>query len=455
MNRRIVRLAQPPKRSRSNSTSSRLWPIDTRGAILPAILVALLIAIMVLPQGLEYAGADSMPTSGDTLSRSIWLILLVGGTYLLGRHSARTLALLRTLNPYLLLFVALATASVAWSIEPAITVRRVIRIFTILMVCIGFCLVGWHARRFQNVLRTVLSALLVASVIFIYTSPEIAIHHEEGHPELLNAWHGVTTGKNIFGSLASTCFLLWLHALLSKQARAPAALCGVGLAATCLIMSRSSTSLMATAFALIFMLILLRSPGSFRRYMPYLVVIFATAILIYALAVLHLVPGMDVFLQPIAMVTGKDLTFTGRTDIWYVLNLHIRLHPILGTGYGAYWIGPLPTSPSYQMLALLFFYPTEGHNGYLDVINDLGLVGGICLLAYFFNYVKTSLKLFALDRYQAGLYLTLLFRGFIADMSESHWFSVLSVDFVIMTLATVALSRSLLQSAIGRASGQR
>jgi O-antigen ligase len=98
------------------------------------------------------------------------------------------------------------------------------------------------------------------------------------------------------------------------------------------------------------------------------------------------------------------------------------------------------------MLTRLYFYPTEGHNGYLDLINDLGLAGGACLFAYFFSYVRDSLRLLLLNRYQAGLYLTLLFRGFIADMSESHWFSVLSVDFVIMTLATTCLARSLLQA---------
>jgi O-antigen ligase len=296
------------------------------------------------------------------------------------------------------------------------------------------------------VLRTLLTGLLLASAIFVYTSPEIAIHHTEGHPELMNAWHGLATGKNIFGSLASACFLLWVHAWLSKEAPKIQIVMGAGLAGTCLVMSRSSTSLMATAFATVFMMILLRSPGSMRRYMPYFVGLFATLFLIYALAVLHLVPGLDVILDPIVMVTGKDLTFTGRTNIWFVLNQHIRLRPWLGTGYGAYWVGPFPTSPSYEMLTRLFFYPTEGHNGYLDVVNDLGFVGGFCLLGYFVHYVRTSLQLFKVDRYQAGLYLTLLFRGFIADMSESHWFSVLTVDFVIMTLATTSLARSLIQA---------
>jgi O-antigen ligase len=210
-------------------------------------------------------------------------------------------------------------------------------------------------------------------------------------------------------------------------------------------MTRSATSLMATVFAVAFMLILLRSPGSLRRYMPYLVGTFATITLVYALAVLRLVPGMEIFLEPIAMFTGKDLTFTGRTAIWEVLNEHIRLRPWFGGGYGAYWAGATPTSPSFEMLTRLFFYPTEGHNGYLDVINDLGLAGGLCLLGYFASYVRQALQMMRFDRYQGGLYLTLLFRGFMADMSESHWFLALSVDFIIMSLATTALARGLLQ----------
>lgn len=428
---------RPAKRS--------LWDKDRRGSFLVMLLMVLLIAIMVVPQGLDYSN-DLMPTSGDSLSRVVWLLLLGGSLYLLGRHSGRAILLVKSLNPFLLVFVVLAALSILWSIEPGVTLRRVLRLFTMLMFCVSFTLVGWHEKRFQNSLRLLINALLIASLIFVYTSPDIAIHHNAGHPELMDAWHGITTGKNIFGSLSSVGFLLWLHAWLSGERKKLIIIGGAALSVFCLVRSRSSTSLMATVFATGFMLILLRAPGSTRRYLPYFVIGFATLILIYALAVLQLVPGMGVFLEPIAMVTGKDLTFTGRTNIWFVLNEHIRLRPWLGTGYGAYWVGPLPTSPSYEMLTRLFFYPTEGHNGYLDVINDLGLAGGATLLGYFVSYVRTSLALMKLDRFQAALYLTLLFRAFVADMSESHWFSVLSVDFVIMTLATTALTRSLLQA---------
>jgi exopolysaccharide production protein ExoQ len=432
-----------PQGSAAPGVRSGLWRTG-RAELLATTMLVAQIVIMVVPQGLNYNASNSMPTEGDAISRFTWLFLLGGGTYLAIRNMARVRALLRVINPFLLGFVVLATLSVAWSADPGVTVRRLIRVYTILLVCISFAVSGWNPRRFQNVLRMLLAMILVPSAIFCYTSPDLAIHHAENHPELMNAWHGLTTGKNILGSLASLSTVLWVHGWLSKQVPPFVALLGAAFSAWLLLMSKSSTSLMATVFAVGFMLMLLRSPGSLRRYMPYLVGAFATLVLVYALAVLHIVPGMDAVLAPITMITGKDLTFTGRTDIWYVLGLHIKLRPWFGSGYGAYWVGPFPTSDSYIMLAMLYFYPTEGHNGYLDVINDLGYVGGVCLLGYFAHYLRQALALMRLDRYQGGLYLTLIFRGFLADMSESHWFSVLSVDFVIMSLATVALARSLI-----------
>ncbi|HTY48722.1 MAG TPA: O-antigen ligase family protein, partial [Steroidobacteraceae bacterium] len=412
-----------------------------RGGLLPLALIALLFFIMVVPQGLDYSPSDAMPAEGDPVSRTIWLLLLGGGLYLCARRSAQARALLGHLNPAFLLFVALASASLLWSIAPDYTLRRLIRLYTVVLVCLGFVVSGWRPGRFQWCILLLLTLLLAASAVFCYAAPDLAIHHDVGHPELMNAWHGITTGKNVLGSLASCAVVMWLHALLTRQTGRIWAIAGGALAMLCLVMSRSSTSLMATVFAVLFMLLLLRSPSSFRRSMPYIVGTFAVAVLVYALAVLRLIPGMDVLLTPVTLLTGKDLTFTGRTDIWYVLNLHIRQHPWLGTGYGAYWIGPVPTSPSYDMLARLFFYPTEGHNGYLDVINDLGLVGGACLMAYFARYIGQSLDLMRLDRAQGALYLALIFRGFLADMSESHWFSVLSIDFVIFTLATFSLAQ--------------
>jgi exopolysaccharide production protein ExoQ len=417
---------------RSNKSGSRLLPI----------LLMLLFIIMTVPPGFDYRGF-STSTDGDAFSQTTWLVLLFGSVYLLIRNRRQARELIAVVNRPFRSFVLLASLSILWSIEPTITLKRIIRLYIIILVCLAFVSAGWQTRRFENSLRRVLFLLLTASAIFCYSEPELAIHHVEGHAELMNAWHGITTGKNVLGSLASCAFVLWLHGFLTRETGRVTAVANLTLAGLCLVMCRSSTSLMATVFAAFFVILLVRPPSFMRGRMPYMVGLFATAVLVYALAVLNILPGLSVILTPISMFSGKDLTFSGRTNIWYVLKLHMREHPLLGSGYEAYWIGPVPSSPSYEMVKWLFFYPTEGHNGYLDVINDLGYVGGICLLAYFIVYLRQGLELMRLEKARGSLYLALIFRAFLADMSESHWFSVTSIDFVIFTLATFSMAREL------------
>jgi len=432
--------------------SARTRATGATGQIFPAILITVQALILIVPQGFDYSqqivsGVSQMPTEGDPLSRVTWMFLLVGGLYLLIKNRSRTLALLKHFNPFIIAFLGLASLSVLWSIAPDVTVRRVYRFVTVLVVCMAFTAQGWHRRRYQNVTRTLLTLILIASIIFVLIAPQYAVQAQLA-AELKGAWRGITVGKNNLGPLASDAAILWLHAWLSKESKPSTAASGFLMSLFVLIKSRSDDSILATAFGLPFMLLLLRPAGTLRRYMPYIVGLFAVAIGVYALAVLDLIPGSATLLSPIALLTGKSLTFSNRTAIWAVLEAHIRLHPWLGTGYGAYWYDT-PNSPSQKMVQLLYFYPTEGHNGYLDVINDTGYAGFSLLIAYFVSYVRQSLRLMRQDKYQAGLYLTLIFTAFLSDLSESHWFNVLQIGFLLMTLATAALAKSYLEARAG------
>ena len=94
--------------------------------------------------------------------------------------------------------------------------------------------------------------------------------------------------------------------------------------------------------------------------------------------------------------------------IWNIIKEHIALSPVVGSGYGAYWPGPIPSSPSVVFLTRMGdFYPSQSHNGYLEIVNELGFVGLICLLTYLFYWVSQSLKLMKLDRSQGLLFLAL------------------------------------------------
>jgi len=157
-----------------------------------------------------------------------------------------------------------------------------------------------------------------------------------------------------------------------------------------------------------------------------------------------LIIGVTPMPPPITAITGKDMSFSGRTQIWDIVTERIAQHPLLGGGYGAYWTGDRPESQSYEFLARMNFYPTQTHNGYLDVINDLGVPGALFLLGFLVVYVRQALALMRANLVQSALYLGLLFQQLVGNLSEARWFSSLSVDFAIMTVASLAMSRILL-----------
>lgn len=400
-----------------------------------------LVVFMVAPEGFDYANAG-VPTSGSPFSRMVWLSILGLGAYYTYKQwkFAKAIALG---NRYFLGFVILAGLSYFWSIEPGITLRREIRIVSIYLAALACVSATRNPQIFQRALRPVLTFLMIGSIIFVAAAPDIAVEHLQ-LAELIGAWKGMTTQKNALGSLSAMATILWVHAWMTGQSRQPWPLLGTLVSATCLINSRSSTSIMATVFAITLMSMMVHSPKSLRRYMPYFIATFVCILLLYSLAVLHLVSGLDFMLKPITAITGKDLTFSNRTSIWEIIVEHIQLNPWLGTGYGAYWIGLVPESPSYITLIKLSFYPTESHNGYIDIINDLGWVGGIMLFSYILMYLRQGLRLFAVDRKQAALFLVILFEQMIANMSESMWWNARTVELAIMSLATLGLSQAVI-----------
>jgi O-antigen ligase len=179
-----------------------------------------------------------------------------------------------------------------------------------------------------------------------------------------------------------------------------------------------------------------------QRFSTHVVVAIAGTILLYELVIQNVIPGAYTLLAPIRSLTGKDATFSARTTIWDIVKQHIQYAPILGSGYGAYWIGPVARSPSYVFTYVMYFYPTEAHNGYLDIVNDLGWLGMGCLVLFLIAYMRQALQLMRFDRSQAALYLALLFQQMVMNMSESEWFARDSA-FTIMLLAITCLSRAL------------
>lgn len=441
----------------AQANPSASWCRDDRGTWLIAALMWVLIVLMIVPEGLDYESLITTvaPSSAGAFSRILWLTSLGAGLLLIGWRNGLAWLQMRATNFWLFAFLLLAGASIAWSIDPTLTARRLLRLFTIVVACSAFMLMAWHPQRFQNVVRPILSLVLGGSLIFGLVYPEFAIH-EQSATELAGAWRGLANHKNSLGALASMSMLFWFHGWLCREVRFVAFLGGTSIAMACLLLSRSSTSLAATIAVLAFVGLTLRAPRGLKPFVPYAVVSIAAVLLLYALLTLGLIPGLSALTAAFASLTGKDITLTGRTEIWAILADHIRLHPLFGTGYAAYWAAaPTVGTDAYEFVRRMgSFYPGSAHNGYLDVANDLGAAGLLCLFGYAITHVRQSLRLLRVEGGQAVLYLAVFFQQAITNLSETHWFSVLSVDFVLMTLTTAALARSLLEHRLRAAFGE-
>jgi O-antigen ligase len=70
---------------------------------------------------------------------------------------------------------------------------------------------------------------------------------------------------------------------------------------------------------------------------------------------------------------GRDPSLTGRVPLWKAIIPMALEKPVLGYGYGAFWLGS--AGPSVWVWTAIGWRAVHGHNGYLDLWLDLGIVG--------------------------------------------------------------------------------
>src|SRR5690606_36617520 len=99
---------------------------------------------------------------------------------------------------------------------------------------------------------------------------------------------------------------------------------------------------------------------------------------------------------PVAGLFGKSADLTGRTDIWDLVLLEAGKHPWAGIGYGAFWLGM--ESPSQYIIDALYWIPLQAHNGYLDVYNELGVIGIAILSGFLIVHTVNLVRLLRVDR---------------------------------------------------------
>ena len=337
------------------------------------------------------------------LARSLWypVYLIV---FLLALRCLPQLIRLVAFNPLLIACVLICGLSFFWSIDPAISMRRSIA----LLITTLFGLVLAARYDWSGLVQRLAACFWVMAIVSILIAvllPEYGTHQivHEG------AWRGAWVEKNYMGGVMAKGVIVMLCAFAMRPDRAIVWLPGTAMCFLLVLMSTSKTALLVALIGI----------GGFialRIYRRYTVLRFP--LILSMLLIIGGIVGTLIIAPEFALgLIGKEVTLTGRTDIWSGLISSIQQKPWLGYGYGVYWLDPLGSS-YYVRLSLEWGIPSA-HNGWLDTWLSIGALG---IAAFGLLFALTAIL--AIDRLRKGgtetywvILSTVMFFAF--SMSES------------------------------------
>jgi exopolysaccharide production protein ExoQ len=273
----------------------------------------------------------------------------------------------------------------------------------------------------ERIFRRSAYILIPLSLTMIRYFNEIGIQYDAWTGERM--WVGVTTQKNSLARfcLISSFFLMWaiIRAWPKRKTR------GV------------KKRIRADFVILLISVYLLKGPGSTYSATSIATLVLGVSMYIFLLSVRKLGLSAGSTLAGIAIacaifsgvaipiiggsgasgllaLLGRDATFTGRTEVWQAILPVALLHPILGVGFGSFWINP----PFTYSLSIMV---NEAHNGYLDVFVELGFVGFSLFLVFLLCFYRDARKAMAYDFHWASFSLCMLLIILIHNITESSF----------------------------------
>jgi O-antigen ligase len=99
--------------------------------------------------------------------------------------------------------------------------------------------------------------------------------------------------------------------------------------------------------------------------------------------------NFDRIVGPLLSLLGRDPTLTGRTRIWEKTIEAIGERSLTGYGHSAFWGN---ASVVAEMKREIWWAPPTAHNGYLDLLLSVGMVGFVLFAVSVFMTLRYSLK---------------------------------------------------------------
>jgi len=270
-----------------------------------------------------------------------------------------------------------------WSIDPFATFKLSFRLSIIVLVMISFFLHYSSYNDTNSLIKYIAALFIIINFFAVFTIP--------GAKDTYGFWRGTTLQKNILGQISVFTIIIYFDLLIKEKRNTTkiVALIMISLSTIILFGSRSSTSLIGLLIFCFLVSVKLfdkifRSLGAGKFVSSTLVLGVLSSVMI----VLVFFPSI---LDILTSLFGKDPSFTGRTELWYIAIQSIEKHFPLGTALGAFWNS---ANNDLAEIHILFpWLPMQSHSGFLDLLNEGGIIGFIFFLGLTLKYLWLQWKL--------------------------------------------------------------
>lgn len=415
---------------------------DLQWAGLLLFVVALCFA--ALPTGLSwnYDVAPDM-AEGSWITRFQWTSVFVFAAWVIYKGAGWTVVSAAMKNPFVWLLLAYCTLSLLWSPEPVAVVKRSIQFFGILLI--GLSVAHTCKHDFVTLLRAGLDALTIILFLSAFTALFLPDIGRESEVSLAGSWRGILDQKNTLGVVSAVSLYFWLvlQTMAPRRLGVEVPTCLIILA--CLLMSRSSTSLLLAMVSIGAYLALyreyIRTPLAIARLMVIVLMLAMAALTVFFFQESR-IPDWEEVMEPFSALFGKSADLTGRTEIWKYMWVEIEKHWTLGIGFASFWRGP--GGPSQELVSHFYWTPNSGHNGYLDLLNELGLVGFGLVVLVLLNHLANIVKLARFNRPKFAFHVALLVIFLISNVTESSLLRILLFLQVVIFMSMALVNQDVL-----------
>ena len=152
--------------------------------------------------------------------------------------------------------------------------------------------------------------------------------------------------------------------------------------------------------------------------------------LTFMLVVFFMLHGGDGALASLLAGVNRDISLTGRVDLWEDVFTIAKGNWVLGKGYGAFWFEGMNNN----LWEMYVWHPNQAHQGFLDIYVQLGAVGLALSLLWVGSVVVRRIKSSVLDSFDVFRLLFIVIIIFhnmvessILRLNHIYWFLFLVI----------------------------